>query len=124
MKPREDCGVTCESPRRAAPVGRAEALPTPPLLAQPAGAFSGAIRITERESLSWKDADTVIAEESRHHDRPPCLEDVPATQAAPNKPRWDEASRSDVAGRLRLYRKTHRRKSESRILRAGRPVTN
>jgi phosphoenolpyruvate carboxylase len=78
------------------------------ILAQPAGDFSGAIRITAQgEVLSWKYADPVLAEWNLEIMIAACLEAVTMpTQPSPAaKQRWDEAMETMSVDAFIFYRK-------------------
>ncbi len=93
---------------RGGTVGRGGGPTHAAILAQPAGDFSGEIRITEQgEVLSWKYADPVLAEWNLEIMIAACLEAVTRpTQASPEaKQRWDEAMESMSADAFAFYRK-------------------
>jgi phosphoenolpyruvate carboxylase len=93
---------------RGGTVGRGGGPTHAAILAQPAGDFSGAIRITEQgEVLSWKYADPVLAEWNLEIMIAACLEAVtmPAQPTPEAKQRWDEAMETMSADAFAFYRK-------------------
>ena len=93
---------------RGGTVGRGGGPTHAAILAQPAGDFSGEIRITEQgEVLSWKYADPVLAEWNLEIMIAACLEAVTMpTQVSPEaKQRWDEAMETMSADAFAFYRK-------------------
>jgi phosphoenolpyruvate carboxylase len=93
---------------RGGTVGRGGGPTHAAILAQPAGDFSGAIRITEQgEVLGWKYADPVLAEWNLEIMIAACLEAV--TMPAPTDPAakqpWDEAMEAMSADAFAFYRK-------------------
>jgi phosphoenolpyruvate carboxylase len=93
---------------RGGTVGRGGGPTHAAILAQPAGDFSGEIRITEQgEVLSWKYADPVLAEWSLEIMIAACLEAVtmPAQVSPEAKQRWDEAMETMSADAFAFYRK-------------------
>jgi phosphoenolpyruvate carboxylase len=103
-----ECGVNLRIFHgRGGTVGRGGGPTHAAILAQPAGDFSGAIRITEQgEVLSWKYADPVLAQWNLEIMIAACLEAVTLpTQAAPEaKQRWDEAMEAMSADAFAFYR--------------------
>lgn len=92
---------------RGGTVGRGGGPTHAAILAQPAGDFSGQIRITEQgEVLSWKYADPVLAEWNLEIMIAACLEAVtmPAQASPEAKQRWDEAMESMSADAFAFYR--------------------
>ncbi|MBI3475276.1 MAG: phosphoenolpyruvate carboxylase [Acidobacteria bacterium] len=104
-----ECGVQLRIFHgRGGTVGRGGGPTHAAILAQPAGDFSGAIRITEQgEVLSWKYADPVLAEWNLEIMIAACLEAVtmPAQPAPEAKQRWDEAMETMSADAFAFYRK-------------------
>jgi len=93
---------------RGGTVGRGGGPTHAAILAQPAGDFSGEIRITEQgEVLSWKYSDPVLAEWNLEIMIAACLEAVTTpTQASPEtKRRWDDAMEAMSADAFAFYRK-------------------
>ena len=93
---------------RGGTVGRGGGPTHAAILAQPAGDFSGEIRITEQgEVLSWKYSDPVLAEWNLEIMIAACLEAVTMpTQASPEtKRRWDDAMEAMSADAFAFYRK-------------------
>ena len=93
---------------RGGTVGRGGGPTHAAILAQPAGDFSGEIRITEQgEVLSWKYADPVLAEWNLEIMIAACLEAVTMpTQAAPEtKQRWADAMETMSADAFTFYRR-------------------
>jgi phosphoenolpyruvate carboxylase len=92
---------------RGGTVGRGGGPTHAAILAQPAGDFSGEIRITEQgEVLSWKYADPVLAEWNLEIMIAACLEAVtmPIQPSPETKQRWDEAMESMSADAFAFYR--------------------
>src|ERR1700681_3997991 len=92
---------------RGGTVGRGGGPTHAAILAQPAGDFSGEIRITEQgEVLSWKYSDPVLAEWNLEIMIAACLEAVTMpTQAEPEtKQRWDEAMEAMSNDAFAFYR--------------------
>jgi phosphoenolpyruvate carboxylase len=104
-----DCGVNLRLFHgRGGTVGRGGGPTHAAILAQPAGDFSGEIRITEQgEVLSWKYSDPVLAEWNLEIMIAACLEAVTVpTQAEPAaKQRWDEAMEAMSDDAFAFYRK-------------------
>jgi phosphoenolpyruvate carboxylase len=104
-----ECGVNLHLFHgRGGTVGRGGGPTHAAILAQPAGDFSGEIRITEQgEVLSWKYSDPVLAEWNLEIMIAACLETVTTpTQAEPAaKQRWDEAMESMSEDAFAFYRK-------------------
>jgi phosphoenolpyruvate carboxylase len=104
-----DCGVDLRLFHgRGGTVGRGGGPTHAAILAQPAGDFSGEIRITEQgEVLSWKYADPVLAEWNLEIMIAACLEAVtmPAQTPPAAKLRWDEAMESMSEDAFAFYRK-------------------
>src|SRR5713101_5024708 len=104
-----ECGVNLRLFHgRGGTVGRGGGPTHVAILAQPAGDFSGEIRITEQgEVLSWKYSDSVLAEWNLEIMIAACLEAVTMpTQAEPEtKQRWDEAKESMSEDGFAFYRK-------------------
>ncbi len=93
---------------RGGTVGRGGGPTHAAILAQPAGDFSGEIRITEQgEVLSWKYSDPVLAEWNLEIMIAACLEAVTMpTQASPEtKQHWDEAMEAMSKDAFTFYRK-------------------
>jgi phosphoenolpyruvate carboxylase len=93
---------------RGGTVGRGGGPTHAAILAQPAGDFTGAIRITEQgEVLSWKYADPVLAEWNLEIMIAACLEAIvmPAQPDPSSKQRWEEAMESMSADAFAFYRK-------------------
>ncbi len=93
---------------RGGTVGRGGGPTRAAILAQPAGDFSGAIRITEQgEVLSWKYSDPGLAEWNLEVMIAASLEAVTiARQVSPEtKRRWDEAMETMSAEAFAFYRK-------------------
>ena len=93
---------------RGGTVGRGGGPTHAAILAQPAGDFSGQIRITEQgEVLSWKYADPILAEWNLEVMIAACLEAVILpTQPSPDaKQRWTDAMESISADAFAFYRK-------------------
>ena len=103
-----ECGVILRLFHgRGGTVGRGGGPTHAAILAQPAGDFSGAIRITEQgEVLSWKYADPVLAEWNLEIMIAACLEAVtmPAQPSPEAKQRWDEALETMSADAFAFYR--------------------
>ena len=104
-----ECGVDLRLFHgRGGTVGRGGGPTHAAILAQPAGDFSGEIRITEQgEVLSWKYSDPVLAEWNLEIMIAACLEAVTRpTQAEPAaKQRWDEAIEAMSDDAFAFYRK-------------------
>jgi phosphoenolpyruvate carboxylase len=104
-----ECGVDLRLFHgRGGTVGRGGGPTHAAILAQPAGDFSGEIRITEQgEVLSWKYSDPVLAEWNLEIMIAACLEAVTMpTQASPEtKQRWDEAMEAMSNDAFAFYRK-------------------
>ena len=92
---------------RGGTVGRGGGPTHAAILAQPAGDFSGEIRITEQgEVLSWKYADPALAEWNLETMIAACLEALlkPSQVALETRQRWDDAMESMSADALAFYR--------------------
>jgi phosphoenolpyruvate carboxylase len=104
-----DCGINLRLFHgRGGTVGRGGGPTHAAILAQPAGDFSGEIRITEQgEVLSWKYSDPVLAEWNLEIMIAACLEAITMPpQATPEaKQRWDEAMESMSSDAFVFYRK-------------------
>jgi len=104
-----ECGVKLRLFHgRGGTVGRGGGPTHAAILAQPAGAFSGEIRITEQgEVLSWKYSDPVLAEWNLEIMIAACLEalTMPATVSPETKQQWDEAMEAMSADAFACYRK-------------------
>jgi phosphoenolpyruvate carboxylase len=104
-----ECGVDLRLFHgRGGTVGRGGGPTHAAILAQPAGDFSGEIRVTEQgEVLSWKYSDPVLAEWNLEIMIAACLEAVTMpTQALPEtKQRWDEAMEAMSKDAFTFYRK-------------------
>ena len=104
-----ECGVNLRLFHgRGGTVGRGGGPTHAAILAQPAGDFSGEIRITEQgEVLSWKYADPVLAEWNLEIMIAACIEAMTMpTHAAPEaQQRWDEAMEAMSADAFAFYRK-------------------
>ena len=93
---------------RGGTVGRGGGPTHAAILAQPAGDFTGAIRITEQgEVLSWKYADPVLAEWNLEIMIAACLEAItmPPKTAPETRQRWHEAMETMSADAFAFYRK-------------------
>ncbi len=93
---------------RGGTVGRGGGPTHAAILAQPAGDFSGQIRITEQgEVLSWKYADPVLAEWNLEIMIAACLEEVtmPAAATPEAKQRWHNAMDEMSKDAFAFYRK-------------------
>jgi phosphoenolpyruvate carboxylase len=93
---------------RGGTVGRGGGPTHAAILAQPAGDFSGEIRITEQgEVLSWKYSDPVLAEWNLEIMIAACLEALTMpTQTSPaTKERWDDAMEAMSNEAFGFYRK-------------------
>ena len=103
-----ECGVNLHLFHgRGGTVGRGGGPTHAAILAQPAGDFSGEIRITEQgEVLSWKYSDPVLAEWNLEIMIAACLEAVtmPAQASAEIAQRWHEAMESMSADAFAFYR--------------------
>jgi phosphoenolpyruvate carboxylase len=104
-----ECGVNLRLFHgRGGTVGRGGGPTHAAILAQPAGDFSGEIRITEQgEVLSWKYADPVLAEWNLEIMIAACLEALimPGHIPTETKQRWEEAMESMSANAFAFYRK-------------------
>jgi phosphoenolpyruvate carboxylase len=104
-----ECGVNLRLFHgRGGTVGRGGGPTHAAILAQPAGDFSGEIRITEQgEVLSWKYSDPVLAEWNLEIMIAACLEAVTMpSQASPEATqRWHEAMEAMSADAFAFYRK-------------------
>jgi phosphoenolpyruvate carboxylase len=104
-----ECGVDLRLFHgRGGTVGRGGGPTHAAILAQPAGDFSGEIRITEQgEVLSWKYSDPVLAEWNLEIMIAACLEAVtmPAQAEPAAKQRWDDAMEAMSADAFAFYRK-------------------
>jgi phosphoenolpyruvate carboxylase len=104
-----ECGVNLRIFHgRGGTVGRGGGPTHAAILAQPAGDFSGEIRITEQgEVLSWKYADPVLAEWNLEIMIAASLEAITMpTQASPEaRQRWGEAMEAMSADAFAFYRK-------------------
>ncbi len=104
-----ECGVTLRLFHgRGGTVGRGGGPTHAAILAQPAGDFSGEIRITEQgEVLSWKYSDPVLAEWNLEIMIAACLEAVamPMRASPETMRRWHEAMESMSADAFTFYRK-------------------
>ena len=103
-----ECGVELRLFHgRGGTVGRGGGPTHAAILAQPAGDFSGEIRITEQgEVLSWKYAEPVLAEWNLEIMIAACLEAItmPTAASAEVKQRWDEAMETMSADAFAFYR--------------------
>jgi phosphoenolpyruvate carboxylase len=92
---------------RGGTVGRGGGPTHAAILAQPAGCFSGRIRITEQgEVLNWKYADEVLAEWNLELMIAASLEAVTRSDArAKNQSRWEEAMEEMSQEAYRVYRR-------------------
>ncbi len=104
-----ECGVNLRLFHgRGGTVGRGGGPTHAAILSQPAGDFSGEIRITEQgEVLGWKYADPVLAEWNLEIMIAACLEalTMPSQTAPDVKERWHQAMESMSADAFALYRK-------------------
>jgi len=104
-----ECGVKLRLFHgRGGTVGRGGGPTHAAILAQPAGDFSGEIRITEQgEVLSWKYADTVLAEWNLEIMIAACLEAIamPARAAPEVIQRWNEAMEAMSGDAFAFYRR-------------------
>jgi phosphoenolpyruvate carboxylase len=104
-----ECGVNLRLFHgRGGTVGRGGGPTHAAILAQPAGDFSGEIRITEQgEVLSWKYSDPVLAEWNLEIMIAACLEAVTMpTQTSPaTEQRWDDAMEATSNDAFAFYRK-------------------
>jgi phosphoenolpyruvate carboxylase len=104
-----ECGVNLRIFHgRGGTVGRGGGPTHAAILAQPAGDFSGEIRITEQgEVLSWKYADPVLAEWNLEIMIAACLEAITMpSQASPETTkRWHEAMEAMSTDAFAFYRK-------------------
>ncbi len=90
---------------RGGTVGRGGGPTHAAILAQPAGAFEGEIRITEQgEVLNWKYSDPVLAEWNLELMISACLEAMLPTVAASIDPRWEAAMEAMSEDAYRFYR--------------------
>ncbi len=103
-----ECGVTLRLFHgRGGTVGRGGSPTHAAILAQPAGDFSGEIRITEQgEVLSWKYSDPVLAGWNLEIMIAACLEalTMPTRISAETTRRWHEAMESMSADAFAFYR--------------------
>src|ERR1044071_8290833 len=93
---------------RGGTVGRGGGPTHRAILAQPAGAFGGALRITEQgEVLNWKYSDAVLAERNLELMIAAALETltVPRTSEAADQAEWDAAFESLSATAFAYYRR-------------------
>jgi phosphoenolpyruvate carboxylase len=93
---------------RGGTVGRGGGPTHAAILAQPAGDFSGHIRITEQgEVLSWKYSDPVLAEWNLEIMIAACLEALTVSPkvSTETKQRWDDAMETMSADAFAFYRK-------------------
>jgi len=100
---------------RGGTVGRGGGPTHAAILAQPAGDFSGEIRITEQgEVLSWKYSDPVLAEWNLEIMIAACIEAVtmPPQVSLETKQQWDGAMESMSADAFTFYRKQIAENSE------------
>jgi phosphoenolpyruvate carboxylase len=104
-----ECGVNLRLFHgRGGTVGRGGGPTHAAILAQPAGDFSGEIRITEQgEVLSWKYSDPVLAEWNLEIMIAACLEAVtmPSQPLPETKLRWDQAMEEMSKEAYGFYRK-------------------
>jgi phosphoenolpyruvate carboxylase len=104
-----ECGVNLRLFHgRGGTVGRGGGPTHAAILAQPAGDFSGELRITEQgEVLSWKYSDPVLAEWNLEIMIAACLEAVTMPPQVPpeTQQRWDEAMEAMSADAFAHYRK-------------------
>jgi phosphoenolpyruvate carboxylase len=104
-----DCGVNLRLFHgRGGTVGRGGGPTHAAILAQPAGDFSGEIRITEQgEVLSWKYSDPVLAEWNLEIMIAACLETVtmPPQVSPETKQQWRDAMEAMSAEAFAFYRK-------------------
>jgi phosphoenolpyruvate carboxylase len=104
-----ECGVNLRLFHgRGGTVGRGGGPTHAAILAQPAGDFSGDLRITEQgEVLSWKYSDPVLAEWNLEIMIAACLEAVAMPPQLPSeiRQRWDEAMEAMSADAFAFYRK-------------------
>jgi phosphoenolpyruvate carboxylase len=105
----EECGVKLRLFHgRGGTVGRGGGPTHSAILAQPAGCFSGRIRITEQgEVLNWKYADAVLAEWNLELMIAASLEALTRTNSQPAKERqrWEEAMEEMSQDAYRVYRR-------------------
>jgi phosphoenolpyruvate carboxylase len=103
-----DCGVTLTLFHgRGGTVGRGGGPTHRAITAQPSGAFTGALRITEQgEVLNWKYSDTVLAERSLSLMVAASLHALADTEPPPPSAieRWDDALDSLSADAFAFYR--------------------
>ncbi len=104
-----DCGVNLRLFHgRGGTVGRGGGPTHAAILAQPAGDFSGEIRITEQgEVLSWKYADPVLAEWNLEIMIAACLEalTMPPQVSPATRQQWHDAMEAMSAEAFAFYRK-------------------
>src|SRR5579862_8235440 len=104
-----ECGVELRLFHgRGGTVGRGGGPTHAAILAQPAGDFSGEIRITEQgEVLNWKYADPVLAEWNLEIMIAACLEalTMPAQVSPETELRWNQAMEAMSADAFAFYRK-------------------
>ncbi|HSZ60759.1 MAG TPA: phosphoenolpyruvate carboxylase [Terriglobales bacterium] len=104
-----ECGVNLRVFHgRGGTVGRGGGPTHAAILAQPAGDFSGEIRITEQgEVLSWKYSDPVLAEWNLEIMIAACLEAItmPAKAAPETSARWHDAMETMSKDAFAFYRK-------------------
>ena len=104
-----DCGVNLRLFHgRGGTVGRGGGPTHAAILAQPAGDFSGEIRITEQgEVLSWKYSDPVLAEWNLEIMIAACLEAItmPARATPETSERWHDAMQTMSKDAFAFYRK-------------------
>jgi phosphoenolpyruvate carboxylase len=90
---------------RGGTVGRGGGPTHSAILAQPAGCFSGQIRITEQgEVLNWKYADPVLAEWNLELMIAASLEALTRTSEAAPPPQWEEALEEMSRAAFEVYR--------------------
>jgi phosphoenolpyruvate carboxylase len=92
---------------RGGTVGRGGGPTHAAILAQPAGDFTGEIRVTEQgEVLTWKYSDAVLAEWNLEIMIAACLEAVASPRTTPREvgARWDEAMETMSHEAFRFYR--------------------